>query len=306
MFIKIAKYSVKNILRNKFLSVSSFIVLTLLMLFINILWILNSSSNKMISLINSKMSISLYLKDEYTNKNLEVSDLIWDIEKFDKNIKITYKTKTDLIEEIRKKDPNLVKILEKDNPLPETIVLSNISLWDYEELNKIIENKMFVLKTDETDKNHFANYKNQYDNIFKITEFLWILKTWVYAVIFVFFLSIAIIIYSIISNFVYYYKDEIYITKLVWGSNLFIYWPFILQWIFYSIISFIFSLFISFILIQNLNYYFTGFYSFSNSSNLYFIEFLLLIIIWWFSWYFSSKKYLKQMNSWNNIKKIKK
>jgi len=39
---------------------------------------------------------------------------------------VEYKTKDDIINEIRLKEPNLVKILERNNPLPDTIVLSNI------------------------------------------------------------------------------------------------------------------------------------------------------------------------------------
>jgi hypothetical protein len=63
MLFNITKYSVKNILRNKFLTISTILVLTLLMFFINVLQILDSVSVKIISGINSKMSISLYLKE---------------------------------------------------------------------------------------------------------------------------------------------------------------------------------------------------------------------------------------------------
>ena len=63
MLKRIAKYSVKNILRNKFLSISSVLVLTLLMFFINILIILHDVSFKLIDIVNSKMTISLYLED---------------------------------------------------------------------------------------------------------------------------------------------------------------------------------------------------------------------------------------------------
>jgi cell division protein FtsX len=63
MFFRISKYAVKNTLRNKFLSLSSVLVLTLLMFFINILVLLHDVSHTIIEGINSKMSISLYLKD---------------------------------------------------------------------------------------------------------------------------------------------------------------------------------------------------------------------------------------------------
>jgi len=81
MLTRIAKYSIKNILRNKFLSFSSILVLTLLMFFINILVVLHDVSFKLIDSINSKMTISLYLDDKYDKNSIEVIDLIEDIKK---------------------------------------------------------------------------------------------------------------------------------------------------------------------------------------------------------------------------------
>jgi len=83
MLTRIAKYSLKNIMRNKFLSFSSILVLTLLMFFINILVILNDVSFKLIDSVNSKMTISLYLKDEYDKNSIEVINLINNIKKID-------------------------------------------------------------------------------------------------------------------------------------------------------------------------------------------------------------------------------
>ena len=71
--------SVKNILRNKFLSISSILVLTLLMFFINILIILHDVSFKLIDSINSKLTISLYLVDDYDKNSIDVIDMIEDI-----------------------------------------------------------------------------------------------------------------------------------------------------------------------------------------------------------------------------------
>ena len=60
MFFNITKYSIKNILRNKFLTISTILVLTLLMFFINVLQILEWVSVKIISEINAKLNFSLY------------------------------------------------------------------------------------------------------------------------------------------------------------------------------------------------------------------------------------------------------
>jgi cell division protein FtsX len=119
---------------------------------------------------------------------------------------------------------------------------------------------------------------------------------WLWIIILVFVVSIAIIIYSVIWNFVYYYRDEIYITKLVWGSNTFIYWPFVLQWMMYSFTAFVLNTIIFILLLKNLNALFWDIYSFSLPIMTLFLEMLMFMIIWWISWFFSSKKYLRHKN----------
>jgi cell division protein FtsX len=117
---------------------------------------------------------------------------------------------------------------------------------------------------------------------------------WLWVVILVFVISIAVIIYSVIWNFIYYYRDEIYITKLVWGANTFIYWPFVLQWMMYSFIAFILNTVIFILLLKNLRVLFWDIYSFSLPIGVLFLEMFGFIVIWWISWFFSSRKYLRR------------
>lgn len=296
MIFNIAKYSVKNILRNKFLTISTILVLTLLMFFINVLEILNSVSLKIISEVNKKMSISLYLIDWKNSESIEVTTLKSNIENINKKILFTYKTKEESMLEMQQREPEAAKILaNENNPLPETIVLSNIEISDYESVNTEIEKQIWIFKNDEIDKDYFANYKTQYDRIKQVIFILDTLKIWLNVIIITFFVSIAIITYSVIWNFVYYYKNEIYITRLVWWARSFIYWPFILQWIIYSIVSFLISLSIFILLLKNLNSVFWEYFKFEILSEKILIELVIFIFIWGLSWYLSSKKYLKTL-----------
>jgi len=298
MFTRLLKYALKNIFRNKFLSISSVLVLTLLMFFINILLVLHSISFKIIDSVNSKMTISLYLEDAYDKNSVEVIDLINNIKTLDSDMSVEYKDKNQVLDEMKKQDEDLVKILEKSNPLPNTIIVKDIPLELYEDLNYIIKWKLYLFWEDKKNiKNgDISSYKWQYERIEKVTSILKVLWFWLYIIIAIFILSIAIIIYSIIWNFIYYYKDEIYITRLVWWSKIFIYGPFSTQWVIYSIISFFLSLIVFLLLLENVSLIFWEEYSvtylLSWSFYIYPFELLLFIIIWWASWYFSSKKYL--------------
>lgn len=293
MIFRIAKYSVKNILRNKFLSISSVLVLTLLMFFINILVILHDVSFKLIDSVNSKMTISLYLNKEYDKNSLEVNDLMNSIVWVHPDIWVEYKSKEQILDEIREKEPDLVEILERTNPLPDTIILSNIQLDYYDQVNRLIEPKMFILKKYQDNEDHFSHYSSQYKNIENIIGVLWILSYGLYIIISVFLLSIFIITYSIIWNFIYYFKDEIYITRLVWGSKKFIYGPFILQWMIYSFTSFVLSFFIFLFILSSINNAFGELYMFEANYMILLIELCVFVFVWGISWLFSSKKYLK-------------
>lgn len=293
MLFRIAKYSIKNILRNKFLSVSSILVLTLLMFFINILVILHDVSFKLIDSVNSKMTISLYLNKEYDKSSLEVNDLINNIHNLNSNISVQYKSKEMILDEIREREPDLVEILERTNPLPDTIILSNIGLEYYEQVNATIQPKMYILSQDKENAQHFSNYTTQYQNIKNIIGVLHMLTVGLYIMIGVFLLSIFIITYSIIWNFIYYFKDEIYITRLVGGSKKFIYGPFVLQWMIYSFSSFVLSFIIFIFILTNINNVFWDIYEFQANWLILFLEMIVFMWVWGISWLFSSKKYLK-------------
>ncbi len=192
MFSRILKYSVKNILRNKFLSISSVLVLILLMFFINILLVLHNVSFKLIDSINSKLSISLYLKDAFDKNSGEVVRMMQDLQDVSKSINIEYKSKDLLLEELREKDPKLVWILENENPLPNTIVVSNVWLNEYMLLNDTIEKRIWILdnwnKLEKTE--NFTDYKAQFKRIIKVIAILNILRVGLYVFIRIFLLSI--------------------------------------------------------------------------------------------------------------------
>jgi len=303
MFSRIFSYSIKNIFRNKFLSISSILVLTLLVFFINLLLVIQNVSFKLIDTVNEKMTVSLYLQEEYDKNSEAVTLLINSIEDLWDWVNVVYKTKWDVLEEIKEKDPELVKILERQNPLPETIELSNIPIESWEKINTIIQWKIFLFSKEENknldkSKKHFSEYSSQYKNIEKVTKYLKILRNSLYIMIILFFFSIWIIIYSIIWNFVFYYKDEIYITRLVWWSKSFIYWPFSIQWMIYAFTSFIagMSVFYFWVILANLRLnekFDFSYLLWEKYLILFLLEILVLIFIWWISGLISSRKYLK-------------
>ena len=294
MLFRISKYAVKNTLRNKFLSLSSVLVLTLLMFFINILVLLHDVSHTIIDGINSKMSISLYLKDWYNLNSADVTWLMDSIQSVSPVVELEYKSKDEILNDIKAKEPDLVKMLERNNPLPNTIVISNIPLEVYEKINPFIENKWYILAQNDLDTEEFSNYSVQYKKIQSVINLINLLQVGLYVIIGIFLLSIFVITYSVIWNFIYYFRDEIYITRLVGWGRQFIYWPFVIQWMIYSAIAFVFSLIIFITLLQNFNVAFDTEYVLWASRLIFLQEFIIFMLVWGMSGWLSSWKYLKK------------
>jgi len=106
---------------------------------------MHNVSFRIIDSINERLTISLYLDEQYDKNSLDVINLQNTIQKEIPQIVMTYKTKEEVIEELRNIEPELVGILERQNPLPETITHENIPLKSYDRLNRIIESKTFLL-----------------------------------------------------------------------------------------------------------------------------------------------------------------
>lgn len=268
------------------------------MFFINILIVIHGVSFRIIDAINDRLTISLYLKDEYDENSLEVLALQNELRQTIPQVTMRYKTKEEVLEEIRSRDPELVNILELQNPLPETISLENIPLQQYEELNTLIEKRMYILLEQNVSENeeYFSSYSRQFERISQVIQVLEILQIGLYIIIITFIISIAIIVYSIIGNFIYYYRDEIYITRLVGGSKFFLSGPFTLQALLYISISFLLSTTLFLLLISNISFLFElGEVSDMYPANLFFIFFLQALIflsVWGLSGFFSSQKYI--------------
>ncbi|MCT4617496.1 MAG: permease-like cell division protein FtsX [Candidatus Gracilibacteria bacterium] len=298
MKAKLLKYAIKNILRNKFLSLSTVLVLSLLMFFVNILAVVHNVSFGVIDKINSKLTISLYLKDNITDKSSGVIDLKNKIKKLSDEIDIEYISKDDALKSLLEKSPNdFGAILEGENPLPGVLELSNIGVEEHSKINEIINQKLEILEGSKQEGGH----QGQFDTIKTITPILQNFQIGIYIFLGVFIFSIGVIIYSIISNFIFFFKDEIYITNLVGGGRNFVYGPFMLQGAIYAILALILGEIIFYLFINNIDALFIDAgANFIKINNSYYIllflgEVLVFSLLGAISGYFSSRKYIKTL-----------
>lgn len=299
--MRILKYAIKNIKRNTFLSISSFLVLSLLIFFIHILLLVNFTTDKLIENINKRLSMSVILQKWYSNDNSEVVELISWLRWIGNNLDVSYISSQEAFAVLKKTDPELTKVVEEDseNPLPASIKIENMNVNQYNDINEQISKYKWIIVYDEQKfKKKIVAYRDQYNKIQTVISVFVSIKYWIIWIISFFIFSVFIIIYNTIWNFIFFHRDEIKVTKLVWWDNIFIYWPFSVQGFLYTFFSTIFSLIIFLYIIKTVNIYlienFPDFINeFLSKNSLYFLyELLILSLIGLISWFLSSIKFI--------------
>ncbi len=112
--MRILKYAIKNIKRNAFLSLSSILVLSLIIFFINILILVNFTTDELIVNINKRLSLSLTLNRGYTNENSEVIELTSSLKSISKDLKVEYISPDAALSTMKMWDPELTKLVETE------------------------------------------------------------------------------------------------------------------------------------------------------------------------------------------------
>lgn len=291
-----------NIIRYPFLSGAIILVSAIMLYFINILFLISATNNYISNVITEKLSISIHLKEWMWVRDIKVIDLIKDLKDANKNIEIEYVSPTSAFEKLQKRAPNLVSVINlNNNPLPTSLIIRNIKSDNYWLINKIVSDHRSVLKYNEKSSNKTWKYDyiSQYSKIQKAIKSLTSISKWIYISIVFFSVALFIVLYISISQIIFFLKREIEIVILVWGKARYLYLPFILQVIIYSLLStlisipiFIYSIDFIAILLPDITLIFNT-YFLSWNINIFKIE--LIWIIWisilsWISATFITKK----------------
>ena len=194
--------------------------------------------------VSSRLSLTLNTKDSVTATSREAIDSLEAFRQIDPSIEATFTSAAQNLETLRKRDPELAKIVETDeeNPLPGTISIKNVPIEKYEALDQAILERTGAFDfNEEKHRKSVIGYKNQYDRLRTVVEVLHSLRYGLYGVIGFFLFSVFVVIFHSIGNAVFFFREEIKITELVGGQKRYIYGPFILQGMIYSIFALILS-----------------------------------------------------------------
>jgi cell division transport system permease protein len=282
---RILKLSLQDIFRNIWLSIVTVTILILALFSINSLITVQVISQNAIEAVKEKIDINLYLTN--TASEEQILSLKSELEKLEQVKTVNYISKQEALLSFREKNeknPEIIQALRElgKNPLSPTLVIIPSSSEQAPELinilrgyqSNIIESRDFTDNSIILEKiNNITDKVNQVGMI----------------IIIVFVVTSLIVVYNSIRVAIYTHKREINIMRLVGASGSFIYMPFIISAIIYSIFSMgvimvAFYPFLS-LLQPYLEVFFVGYnidiigYFFSNFWQIFGIELLLVIVV---------------------------
>ena len=218
----------KGVFRNLSLSMASILCTTITLIVVAISIVLTYNINNFTKLIESDMSIVVFLKKDISKE--EVTTVENKIKEVDNVVSCTYKSKADILKEMMETDSSLSSILsqynDENNPLLSTFIVKVEDLKHIDDVAKKIEiyDEVEYVKYGE-------NAISELINIFDIIRKGSIMIVVALVLVTVFLISNTIKI-AIIAR-----RKEIEIMRLVGASNLNIKIPFIFEGLIIGIIG---------------------------------------------------------------------
>lgn len=141
-------------------------------------------------------------------------------------------TKRDAFILLKERNPDLTALIENsgENPLPDSLRIDNIPLDQYDAFDALISKEKDMLFYDKDAMNRkYIDYQSQFQRVSLVVKLLSTLEYGVYGLLGLFIFTVAVIIYTVIGNSIFFHRQEIEIIELVGGRSSFIYGPFLLQ-----------------------------------------------------------------------------
>ena len=216
--MNILRYAFKNIFRNLFLSISSIIIIGLLAFFVNILLFVNSSADKFIQSINNRISFTINFRDGFDQSSPRAQMLMKTMAAAFPDIKVDYISQVQAFAILQSRNPDLAALVEHgdQNPLPNSLQISNIDLDSYSHLNDNISRFQDILQYDAGDMSRkLVDYRSQYERVTVVVRILTMLQIGVYILMGLFIFTVFVVVNMIIRNFIFFLQDEVRIIELV-------------------------------------------------------------------------------------------
>lgn len=243
-FRRVIRTGLYNLVRNAWLALAAIAVMVVTLTIVLFSVIANATFNHTIAQITSKINISVYLKDDITDK--QRADLMAELRNLPNVKDVSYVSKAEALKQFREDKANSVSlqqaINETGNPLPASIRIDPVDPAQIQDIKNFLDqpaNKTFQDPQAET--SYSGERKEAVDNITHATNVLrriGVIGVLIFAVI------SMLIIFNTIQMAIFNRRDELTIMRLLGATTWYIRGPFVVETIVYGILAAVISVLI--------------------------------------------------------------
>lgn len=250
---RVIKAGTQNLIRNVTLSIAAVAVMTITLTAVLFLFVVNTTFEHTVKGITSKIDISVYLQDSVSHA--QTNSLIGELEKLPEVTSVQYISKAEALKLYEQQNQGNVSlenaIKETNNPLPATIIIKPVNPSQLGQIKGVLnEPSVLALQSDP------SSYSGALEtSINKIARTTVVFREIGITGIIVFAIVSILIIFNTIRMTIFNRRDELTIMRLLGASTWYVRGPYVIESVFYGVISGLLS-----ILIVN-----TIFFTISNS-----------------------------------------
>ena len=230
---RIIKFSLQDVTRNMWLSLVTIIILILALFSLNMLVTVKVVGDTAIEAVKQKVDVNLYISKDASEN--EVNSLKSKISGLSEVRSVEYVSKQEALESFKEQNadnPQVMKALEllNNNPLTPNLI---IKPQNPDQMESLIQ-ELNKIESPIIESRNFVDHKALLERIRNITDKV---STAGIVVSSIFILITLLVIYNAVRVAIYTHHQEITIMRLVGASNFFIYMPFLLSSIIYTLIG---------------------------------------------------------------------
>lgn len=226
----------RNIKRNKFLSIMTIFILSLIVLVFNITFAVNYLANKSIERISEKIDVIVWIDNNADE--FQITSLRNDLERLPEVKKIIYTSKEEALDKFQETNPEVYTFLRQyklNNPLPSSIGIVANHIEDNLTILTFLKQELYKNTINQEQiKNNFEA-KKRTQTLISITQFIYQSGQYLVGL---FLIVVILITLNTINMLINRRAKEILIMRLVGAKYHFIRLPFILEGVFYAISAF--------------------------------------------------------------------
>ncbi len=238
-FLRVMKFALQGFWRNIWLSIINITILILTLFVINFLIGFNLLADNAVNLVNEKIDVNLYFKENISSEKIEEIKQKILASEYIENVEFV--SSEDALNSFLSRHESDEHIVEAVNELKEgdgqvflsslKIKARNMDMYD-DILIELKESQYSSLF--EIDESEFKDYTNMTNRLSDISNKI---KLFGYVVSIIFILIALMMVYNTIKIATYTHREEIGIMRLVGATNNFIKSPLIFEIILYNLIA---------------------------------------------------------------------